>query len=103
MKAKGYIILTFRFTKEGDNWVGICEQLGTSAFDKSIEIASEKLRELTGLHLNTLEQIGERERVFRENGIKVFAQKPSNDKTVNCPIDPNALISHQVQTVSLAN
>ena len=72
----GYVVLTCKFHKEGPQWVGLCEELGTSAFAPTIEDAQKDLKELVLLHLNTLEKVGERERFFTENKIKLRPAKP---------------------------
>lgn len=81
-RALGYIILTFSFHKEGNRWVGRCNELTTSAFGRSLPEAEERLKELVELHLNTLEDVGERERFFRENGIKFYTHKPKIKKSL---------------------
>lgn len=72
----GFITLTFAFQREGRTWVGTCEELGTSAYGRTLERANEELEDLVLLHLNTLEQEGERERFFRENSIPFYTDKP---------------------------
>jgi len=100
VKAVGYIILTFKFFKENNTWVGICEEFGTSAFGDNIDDVQVQLKELTLLHLNTLERVGERGRVFKENKIKLFHGKPQREaKLKSCPIYPDAYIRHHIQPV----
>lgn len=67
-----FIILTLIFSKENEQWVGICEELGVSQFGDSYEETKKDLCEAVLLHLNTLEDLGERERFFKENNIKVY-------------------------------
>lgn len=78
MKAQGYITLTYQFHKDGRRWVGVCKELGTSTFSRSIPEVEKQLTEAVCLQLNTLEDVGERERFFRENNIKLYPVKPKN-------------------------
>lgn len=76
MRKPGYVILTCKYHKEGQHWVGICEELGTSTFADTFENVQSRLQEAITLHLDTLERVGERERFFRENKIKLYLSKP---------------------------
>jgi hypothetical protein len=78
ISPKGYITLTYQFFRDGKRWVGVCKELGTSTFSRSITEAEKQLSEAVCLHLNTLEDVGERERFFRENNIKLYTIKPKN-------------------------
>lgn len=69
MKTEAYIIVTLSFYKEGNRWVGLCKELGTSTFGRSIQEANNRLIEAVELHLNTLEEVGERKRFFQEHNI----------------------------------
>ena len=70
MPTKGYIGITYEFRREGRRWVGCCKELGTATFGRSIPETSRKLNEAVLLHLNTLEDVGERERFFQENSVE---------------------------------
>ena len=76
MKPTSYVILTLRFKKEGQQWEAYCEELGTATFARTLEAAKERIMEAVYLHLNTLEEVGERIRFFREHGIKLHQTKP---------------------------
>jgi predicted RNase H-like HicB family nuclease len=67
---KEYLLLTFSFEKEDDQWTACCEELGTATFADTLDQARTELEELVDLHLNALEEVGERERFFKEHGIK---------------------------------
>lgn len=73
MATAGYVVLTFKFHKLGKRWTAQCEELGTATFGRSLYEAGKKLREAVLLHLNTLEEVGERERFFQEHGIELVA------------------------------
>ena len=98
MKIIGYIIVTFSFHKEGNRWVGRCNELTTSAFGRSLPEAEERLKELVELHLNGLEDAGERERFFRENGIRVYTHKPKlKSVSVTAPLDKKTFVQPHIQ------
>ena len=67
-----YALLTFEFHEEGPYWVGACCEVGTATDGRSFEKVAQELGRLVALHLKGLEDIGERERLFRERGIEVF-------------------------------
>lgn len=67
----GYIQLTLEFSKEGRRWLGRCRELGTSTFGRTLPETDVKLREAVDCHLNTLEEVGERERFFQEHHIVI--------------------------------
>ena len=67
----GYIQLTLEFSREGRRWLGRCRELGTATFGRTLTEADGKLREAVACHLTTLEEVGERERFFREHHIVV--------------------------------
>ncbi len=69
IRKSGYIVVTFKFRREGKKWTAFCEELGTSTFGRSILEAHKKLKEAVSLHLGTLEEVGERERFFKEHNL----------------------------------
>jgi len=84
---EGYIVLTFEFHKEGQMWVGECRELGTATDGRSLEKVEEELLELVALDLNGLEEIGERERLFKERGIKIYPVQAPDQVTMNVPVN----------------
>jgi len=88
-----YIVLTCSFHQEGKNWVGVCNELGTSTFAHSLDEVKDKLGEAIELHINTLEKVGERERFFKENNIVVHNTRPRKNIPVSMPADSNYFIS----------
>jgi len=64
------------YYKEGNQWVAECKELGTSTYGDSFEEIEKELVELIALHLNTLEELGEREVFFTENGIQTYYDSP---------------------------
>ncbi len=70
-EEQGVIILTEVVEEEGDLFVSTCKELGTSSCGDSIEEALSNLEEAIWVHLNALQETGERDRVFREKGIDI--------------------------------
>ena len=99
MSKEGYVVLTFKFHREGKRWLGRCEELGTSTFGRSLPETERLLDEFVLLHLNTLEDVGERERFFKKNNICFHKVKPRNDFTVKVPLDEDVFIHPHVQRV----
>lgn len=82
-----YVSLTIKFQKEGRRWTAECIELGTATFGRSLKEADKKITEAIELHLNTLEDIGERERFFKEHNIQVYRYKPKKQE-ISLPIIP---------------
>ena len=64
--ASKYVPLTLSFEREGDVWVGICLEMGTSTFADTLEECQSELHEFVEENLNLLEEVGERDRFFQE-------------------------------------
>jgi len=92
MKKAQYIKLTMLFHKEGKQWVGICQELGTSTFGDTLDEVKNELAELIELHLNTLESLNERKRFFKEQGIEIFSKEIPLTIDVSVPYSPDLLI-----------
>ena len=84
----GYVHLTLRFHLEGTEWVGVCVELGTSTFARTLAKCRNELEELVTDHLEVLEDIGERERFFEEWGVETHPSPvPPGEFTIRCPDD----------------
>jgi predicted RNase H-like HicB family nuclease len=95
-----YIFLTIILEKEESNrWTAECKELGTATFGNSIEDARHKIEEAIGLHLNTLEEVGERERFFKEHKIKLHTKQPDSIK-VDVSTNPRTFVQSYVQPLS---
>jgi predicted RNase H-like HicB family nuclease len=100
MKTSGYILVTFKFYKEGKKWVALCEELGTSTFGSNLIEAKDRLIEAVLCHLNTLEDVGERERFFRKNRIKFSIQKPQRKEIeILAPLSDDIFVQPHLQRV----
>lgn len=99
MPAVGYIAVTFEFRKEDRRWVAYCEELGTATFGRSIPEAERKLKEAILIHLDTLEDVGERERFFKEHSIKLHRTRPTKDFTICAPIRGGAFYRPHIQPI----
>ena len=51
------ITLTCTYSQEGDQWVGVCDELGTSAFADTLDQSRVELQEAVQLQLNEVERI----------------------------------------------
>ena len=65
------ITLTCTYAQEGDQWVGICTELGTSAFAETLEQTRVELQEAVQLQLNEVERLADAHDYLAENGIPV--------------------------------
>ena len=81
----GYVVLTLRFFKEDEQWVGVCEELQVSTYAEAIEVVSEELDELVLLTLNGMETLGERERFFADHGITLHSESRSEPEITYTP------------------
>ena len=99
MKTRGYVVLTLKFHKQGRRWTALCEELGTATFGRSLPEADQRLKEAVLLHLNTLEDVGECERFFKEHNIQLHHTKPRENVTVCVPVNRDIFVAPLVQAV----
>lgn len=87
LQARGYItvIFTVHHDDETNQYVSRCVELGISSSGKDLDQAFDRIAEATHLYLNTLEEVGERERVFSERGIRITLGEPPED-TLNVQV-----------------
>jgi len=93
----GYVVLTLKFRKVGRRWTVYCEELGTATFGRSLPEADKKIKEAVVLHLNTLEEVGERNRFFREHNIDFHHTKPKKDITASLPLTTSVFVESYIQ------
>ena len=66
-----YIDITIVIQPEDGMYAAYCNELGTVSCGDTIDEAFRNILEAVELHLNALEDLGERPRFFRERGIKL--------------------------------
>ena len=87
MAKSGYVVLTFRFEPEDEEWFGMCVELGTATCAGSLEQLEEELRDLVGLHLATLQETGRLGQVLEEYGVRVHEDTPTQTSPI-LPVSP---------------
>ena len=76
MQEGGFITLTLRVTEEGKRFLSRCLELETASFGGSFEEALANIKEATLEYLNTIERLGQRQRIFKERGIAIRKMRP---------------------------
>ena len=98
----GYVILTMRVREEDGRYVSECTELGIASFGDTIDQAFEAIRDATALYLNTLEDEGERDRVFAEAGIDIFlGPPPIKGRPVHLTARPREYVSPETLPIAL--
>ena len=72
--------LTFDFEQEGERWVGICLELGTSTFSNSLQEIREELLECVELQLNEVSRLGFTADYLQENRVRVIPAPSQADE-----------------------
>ena len=65
------IVLTFEFSQESGQWIGLCLELGTSTFSDTLEQTRLELQEAVELQLNEVERLGFIQDYLSENHVRV--------------------------------
>lgn len=99
MAIKGYVVVTVKYHKVGRRWTAYCEGLGTATFGRSLPEAEKRIKEAVVLHLNTLEDVGEREQFFQEHNIPFHRTKPTRDVNIHAPINEGVFFQPYVQPI----
>ncbi len=71
---RAIVRLTIAVWPEDGKWLSECVELGVGTFGESAQDAGEQAIDAICSYLNTLEDLGERERVFAERGIQVVVE-----------------------------
>lgn len=98
MKGIGFITLTLRVTKEGKHFVSRCLELETASCGDSFDEALENIKEATSEYLHAVERLGERTRVFAEQGIIVRKSRPVRVKK-EFELRPDTYVGSYVEKV----
>ena len=94
----GYVFLTLIFEREGNKWVGTCEELSTSTYARTLKQCQSELKELVTEHLNLLEEAGERDKFFARWEIQVYPTSAPKEITfrLSGPLSPILLQGRSV-------
>ena len=65
------VTLRLEVEREDDVYVAHCPELDVSSYGDTVEDAFDHLKDAIVLYLDTIEQDGERERIFRDRGISL--------------------------------
>ena len=67
--------LTFTYLQEEGQWVGVCTELGTSAFAETLEQMQAELRDAVELQLNGVAQIADVKGYLADNDVVIVPSK----------------------------
>ncbi len=100
----GYVVLRFRIYEDPETglYQGECLDLDAASFGESVEEALDATMEATALYLETIDDLGERDRIFKERGIEIVTKEPSDDTTLEVVSHPSEIISVQRLAVVVA-
>src|SRR5215210_5594533 len=87
------ITVTLKVEREDDQYVSLCPELEVASYGDSVEDAVAHLKDAVLLYLDTIEQDGERERIFRERGIKI-EERLSTDYPIRVHPGVMATVAH---------
>ncbi len=96
-----YAQLTYEFKQDGDQWLARCIELGTSVFADTLDEAQEAIREMAGLNLQTLAEVGELDAFAKKRGLRLLTHSPGGkprqvqvkpDRFVSCATEPVAAL-----------
>ena len=95
------ILLTEIVSEEDGQYVSHCPELGTASCGSTIDEAFANLQEAIDVHLNALEEVGERERVFSERDITIISLTDVGAGWAT-PYRPTPPVGHVVRTTQHA-
>ena len=67
----GLANLTCTFHQEVENWVGVCQELGTSSYGDSLKEANEQLAEAILLQLTEVTRLGYVDQFLKERNVRL--------------------------------
>ena len=103
MRVAGFIQLTVKISREDDGWVAVCEELGVSTCDDSLDQILEEIRALIVQHLNALERNGVRAAFFKKHGIHIHrGVRAASSRRVSLPVRPGELVTRVTERLPVS-
>jgi len=75
--TRGYILISLIASEEEGGFVSTCPELGIASQGDTVDQAFHALQDATLVYLNTIEHLGQRQRIFAERGIKILRHAPT--------------------------
>ncbi len=100
-----FIRLTVIIEKEGDVYLAYCKELGTITCGDTIKEAKANLLDALEVYIEGLEEIGERDKVFGEKGVRIERESDYSadvDKPLSLSTFEHVGRSKQLNTYKLA-
>jgi len=91
--SAGYIAVEIVVVKEGKQYSSWCPELDIASCGNSPEEAVKNLSDALELYLNTLEEEGEQEQVFKEKDIRIVQEDE--------PIIPTSFVTKYRQKITV--
>ena len=100
--VQGYIELTLKITREDDGYVAVCEELGVSTCDDSLDSLLNELKALILQHLNALDRNGVRESFFKKHGIHLHRTLHAASCARTLQVRPGEMIARLTEAIPAA-
>lgn len=102
-KEMVYIILTYMINKEDKMFFAHCPELDIGSQGETVEEANNNLKDAVVLYLNTIEELGTREEIFKKKNIKIYPYKPKpTSRKINMPKSYNNFPFITQQAISIS-
>ena len=95
------IPLTVAVWPEGDEWVSQCIELDIASAGRTADEAADECMDAVCSYLNTLEELGERERVFADRAIPVYEVTPARVRLADIPREMAERPHFQVRPIEI--
>ena len=96
--SQGYVVLTGLVEPEDNLFVSYCPELDVASCGGTAEEALDNLDDALAVHLEALEDIGELERVLKEQRLQVITAPPPTE-SVNVSVPPGKTVRAYTQPI----
>lgn len=96
-KRRGHILVTLcvREDEESDAYISECLELRVSSCGRTIDEAFTMVQDALHVYLATIEEDGERERIFAEHGLNIIWEEEPKGRIDRIEAPLNAIISRR--------
>ncbi len=77
---EGYVDLTFKFHKEGENWLAECLELGTATFAPTLEEAQKDIASAISAQLRDCQELRELREYLRSHKVRIHKTRPRGSR-----------------------